>query len=151
MKTKLQILVAGVLLATLGTGLGQPCITITTEPQGQTNCLGTTVTFSVVATGAEPLRYQWQQAFDYLNYVDRLDETNSTLLITNAQNNTLVVLQDGPTPAYVTTVGVGTRPQGVDVNPSTQKVYVGNTGSNNVTVLSTNSPFGVITTIPLAP
>ena len=34
MKTKLQILVAGVLLATVGTGLSQPCITITTEPQG---------------------------------------------------------------------------------------------------------------------
>jgi hypothetical protein len=86
MKTKLQILVAGMLLATVGTGLCQPCITITTGPQGQTNCAGSLVTLSVVATGAEPLRYQWQHAFDLYNYVDRQDETNSTLIINNFQN-----------------------------------------------------------------
>jgi DNA-binding beta-propeller fold protein YncE len=62
-----------------------------------------------------------------------------------------VVLQDGGSPAYVTTVGVGTRPQGVDVNPVTQKAYVGNTGSNNVTVLNANSPFTVTKIIPLTP
>ena len=85
MKTKLQILLAGIFLATVGTGLCQPCITITTEPQAQTNCTGSPVTLSVVATGAEPLRYQWQQAFDQHNYMDRPGETNSTLVIANAQ------------------------------------------------------------------
>ena len=66
MKTKLRILVAGMLLATGRTGLSQPCITITTEPQGQTSCTGSVMTLSVVVTGAEPLRYQWQQAFEQL-------------------------------------------------------------------------------------
>jgi uncharacterized repeat protein (TIGR01451 family) len=80
-----------------------------------------------------------------------VNTSTGRVFITNAQNNTLVVLQDGGSPAYVTTVGVGTRPQGVDVNPVTQKVYVGNTGSNNVTVLNANSPFTVTKIIPLTP
>lgn len=80
-----------------------------------------------------------------------VNSSTGYVFITNAQNNTLVVLRDGPSPSYVTTVNVGTRPQGVDVNPATQKVYVGNTGSNNVTVLSANSPFTITKTIPLAP
>ncbi len=80
-----------------------------------------------------------------------VNTSTGRVFITNAQNNTLVVLQDGGSPAYVTTVGVGTRPQGVDVNPVTQKVYVGNTGSNNVTVLNANSPFTVTKTIQLTP
>jgi YVTN family beta-propeller protein len=73
------------------------------------------------------------------------------VFITNAQNNTLVILQDGSTPAYVATVAVGTKPQGVDVNPATQKVYVGNTGSNTVSVLNAAPPFSLIKTIPLTP
>lgn len=79
------------------------------------------------------------------------DPTTGRVFITNAQNNTVVVLQDGATPSYVTTVAVGTQPQGVDVNPVTQKVYVGNAGSNTVTVLQATSPFSVVTTIPLTP
>ncbi len=85
MKTKLQILVAGVLLATAGTGLGQPCITINTQPQNQTPCVGTTATFTVGATGAEPLSYQWQESFDGTTFADRLNSTNTTLQITNVQ------------------------------------------------------------------
>lgn len=76
---------------------------------------------------------------------------NGYVFITNARNNSMVVLQDGGTPSYVTTVTVGTKPQGVDVNPATQKVYVGNTGSNTVTVLNAASPFGIIKTISLTP
>ena len=86
MKTRLYLLVAGMLVATLGTGLCQPCITITSQPQPQANCIGTTATFSVVATGVEPLKYQWQQAYDLNTYVDRPEGTNATLIITNAQN-----------------------------------------------------------------
>jgi DNA-binding beta-propeller fold protein YncE len=80
-----------------------------------------------------------------------VDSSTGRVYITNARNNTLVILQDGVTPTHVTTVSVGTRPQGVDVNPATQKVYVGNTGSNSVTVLNGASPFSVVKTISLTP
>lgn len=76
-----------------------------------------------------------------------VDTTTNRVFITNARNNTVVVLQDGPTPAYDTSVAVGSGPQGIDVNPATQKVYVGNTGSANITVLSAAPPYSVITTI----
>ncbi len=86
MKTKLSILIAGVLLATITAGLGQPCsITITNQPQNQTPCFGSTATFTVSATGAEPLSYQWQQSFDGTTFADRPDSTNATLQITNVQ------------------------------------------------------------------
>ncbi len=85
MKTKLCILIAGTILATSWTGLSQPCITINTQPQNQTPCFGTTATFTVSATGAEPLSYQWQQSFDGTTFADRPDSTNATLQITNVQ------------------------------------------------------------------
>jgi hypothetical protein len=53
---------------------------ITRQPQGQTNVIGTDVTFSVTATGTPPLSYQW-----HLNGINRLDGTNSTYIIGNAQ------------------------------------------------------------------
>ncbi|MFQ5613080.1 MAG: right-handed parallel beta-helix repeat-containing protein [Anaerolineae bacterium] len=81
-----------------------------------------------------------------------VDTTTGRVYITNAQNDTLVVLQDGSTPVYVSpTVTVGDQPQGVDVNPLTQKVYIGNTGDNTVTVLNAMTPTIVITTISLTP
>ena len=85
MKTKLGLFIAGMLLAAGWTCLGQPCITITTQPQNQTSGAGTTVTLAVEATGAEPLAYQWQQAFDLNNFLDRPEGTNRTLAITNVQ------------------------------------------------------------------
>lgn len=80
-----------------------------------------------------------------------VDTSTGRVFITNGHNNSLVILQDGANPAYVTTVATGTKPQGVDVNPATQKVYVGNTGSNSVTVLNAASPFNLIKTIQLTP
>ncbi len=85
MKTELCIIIAGTLLATIGTGFGQTDITITSQPQNQTNCVGTTVTLSVEAAGTGPLSYQWQQAFDLWNYMDRPEGTSATLVIENAQ------------------------------------------------------------------
>lgn len=80
-----------------------------------------------------------------------VDTTTGRVFITNAGKDSVVVLQDGSTPAYLTTVTVGDNPQGVDVNLATQKVYVGNSGSNNVTVLSATSPFSTVVTISLTP
>ena len=66
---KLCILIAGTFLATVGTGFAQCSITITTQPTNQTCCPGMDATFTVGATGTEPLFYQWQKSVDGVNWV----------------------------------------------------------------------------------
>ena len=60
--------------------------TITQQPMDQTVAVGSNVTFSVYATGTEPLSYQWQ--VNGTNLVDGGNITNSTttnLIISNVQ------------------------------------------------------------------
>src|SRR5690349_19626925 len=73
--------VAFLLLAAVSTGLCQPVIT--TQPSSLTNIAGTTATFSVEATGAEALHYQWQ-----FNTLERTDQTNAILVLTNVHTGT---------------------------------------------------------------
>src|SRR5437867_2988895 len=86
----------GILMALLGYGLaavafGQPVIT--NQPSWQTNAVGSTAMFSVGATGALPLFYQWR-----FNSADRAGATNATLVLTNVQTtnqgNYAVVVTD---------------------------------------------------------
>jgi hypothetical protein len=65
--------------------------TIITQPQSQTAPEGSDVTFSVVATGTEPLRYRWRR-----NGITLPGATNSSLTLfsvtsSNAGNYTVVV------------------------------------------------------------
>ena len=82
MKTKLSILVAGMLLATASTGFCQPIITV--QPLAQTNLLGTAATFTVSATGVEPLHYQWQRSTGS-SFSDLTDQTNDTVVLPSVQ------------------------------------------------------------------
>ncbi len=57
--------------------------TITAQPQNQSVTEGESASFSVVATGTPPLRYQW-----FFNTNTALiDETNSTLTLLNVRSN----------------------------------------------------------------
>jgi hypothetical protein len=78
MKANSLFLTPALLLAAVSTGLCQPVIT--TQPSSLTNIAGTTATFSVDATGAEALHYQWQ-----FNTLERTDQTNAVLVLTNVQ------------------------------------------------------------------
>jgi len=117
MKTKLYLLVAGVLLATAGAGLAQSP-TITDQPQNQTNTISSssTATFTVGATGTEPLSYQWQQAFDLVTYADRPEGTNTTLVITNVGNldsgnyRVIITNVEGSVTSVVARLYVGVAP-----------------------------------------
>jgi hypothetical protein len=71
-------------LAADSAGFGQPVIT--TQPQSQTNVVGTTATFWVAATNSEPLAYRWQK-FVAANWSDLTDRTNATLVLTNVQTS----------------------------------------------------------------
>ncbi len=55
-------------------------VTITTQPQNQLIQIGSNATFSVVAAGTPPFYYQW-----YFDGSELMDETNSTLIISNVQ------------------------------------------------------------------
>ena len=68
------------LLAALTTGFSQPVIT--TDPQSQTNVVGTDATFTVVATGSDPLDYQWRFGPSNLPLSGK---TNAALVLTNVQ------------------------------------------------------------------
>src|SRR5437867_1753938 len=78
MKANSLFLTPALLLAAVSTGLCQPVIT--TQPSSLTNIAGTTATFSVAATGTEPLHYQWQ-----FNTFERTNQTNAIFVLTNVQ------------------------------------------------------------------
>ena len=74
-----KILFSVVLLAGVTRGTSQPVIT--NQPQSLTDIAGTTAIFSVGATGTEPLSYQWQHYFTWLQ-----DEINAPLTLSNVQS-----------------------------------------------------------------
>lgn len=82
MKTKLNLLAAGIFLAA-GAGLAQPAIT--QQPQPRTNAVGTTATFWAVASGTEPLSHQWQKLSG--NWSDLAGCTDTNLCLTNVQTS----------------------------------------------------------------
>ncbi|HEY5909722.1 MAG TPA: CRTAC1 family protein [Verrucomicrobiae bacterium] len=78
MKTNLNLLIAGILLATMGTGVGRPAITL--QPTNFPSVsLGATTGNRVVATGTL-LSYQWR-----LNSVPLPGRTQSSIILTNIQ------------------------------------------------------------------
>ena len=82
MKAKLNLGVAGLFLAALGTGFGQPIIT--NQPQTQAVAPGTTASFTVGARGTAPVAYQWQRDLG-AGFSDLANRTNAVLVMTNVQ------------------------------------------------------------------
>jgi enediyne biosynthesis protein E4 len=143
-------------LAAVGPGFGQPVLT--DQPQHQTVAAGTTATFTVGVTGTEPLAYQWQQAFDLANYVDRPEGTNSTLVITNVQyadagNYRVIVTNvDGPVTSDVALLSLLLPPWNAAVQPTNSSVSLGDNLKLRVTASGT-TPFGYqwcLNAIPLS-
>ena len=102
MKTKRNLLVAGILLAAGTAGFGQP--SIITQPQKQTNVVSTTATFWVEATGTPPLAYQWQKLGPA--WSDLAGCTATSLCLTNVQTShagddrVVITNADGATVRY---------------------------------------------------
>ncbi len=78
MKMKTILPMIAVVVSALTDGFGQPVIT--KQPTNQTPYVGSTVTFSVIATGSPPPTYQWR-----FNGTALLDKTNSSFSLGNAQ------------------------------------------------------------------
>ena len=71
------------LLLSATNSLAQPVLL--TQPQSLTNVLGTTATFWVTATGAEPLAYRWQKLSAIGSWLNYGSVTATNLSLTNVQ------------------------------------------------------------------
>ena len=74
------------LLLTLAPAWAQ--LVITNQPQNQTNIAGTTVVFTVGATGTPPLSYQWRSYANQTTFTNIAWGTEDTLVLTNVQTTT---------------------------------------------------------------
>jgi dienelactone hydrolase len=110
---------------------------IATQPQSRNVVRGGNVTFSVLATSAQPIAYQWR-----FNGTDLPTATNSTFTLTNVQptdaGSYTVVVADGITTltSQAATLTVGERPA-ITVQPESQTVHVGDTVSLSVSAAGT--------------
>jgi hypothetical protein len=142
MKPTLFSLTPGLLLAATITGWAQPFIT--TQPQNQTNIVGTTATFSVVTTNAPPIFYQWRFNAGQFNETNLTSQTNSSLVLTNVQTTNAgpyaVVLTnvDGAVTSTVATLTVLVKPSISRVQPTNLSVSLG--ANPGFTVFASGTP-----------
>ncbi|MHB8524113.1 MAG: immunoglobulin domain-containing protein, partial [Limisphaerales bacterium] len=98
--------------------------TISTPPQSQTVNPGASVTFSVVATGTDPLSYQWQY-----NLADIPGAITSSLTLNNVQASIAgsyqVVVSNAAGSASATATLVVNTPPLITGQPANQAVYPG--------------------------
>ena len=135
MKTKLLTLL--VLQLGLAAVLAQPVIT--NQPQSQTNFAGATARFTVGATGAPPLSYQWR-AYRSTSFTNIPWGSDALLSLTNVQPNffrfAVVVTDAGglsATSSPLVTLTVVTPPSITPANP-TASLFA------DVTLFVTNGP-----------
>jgi hypothetical protein len=114
---------------------------ITLQPASQTKTVSDTVTFSVAATGAAPVSYQWRFNEDPI-----LGETNSTLSLVNVQleqagdYSVVVANAFGTSTSSNAVLSVLGLPPTITTQPQDRAVYENRTTSFSVSV-SGSSPF----------
>jgi alpha-tubulin suppressor-like RCC1 family protein len=116
--------------------------TIVTQPQSQTNVVGQSATFSVVAAGTQPLSYQW-----YSNKLGVASATSASLTLnnvsTNASGSFSVVITNflGSVTSTVATLTVN-LPSTVTIisQPTNLTVAAGSTATFSVVAVDTNQP-----------
>ena len=140
MKNKLLALL--VLHLGLAAVVAQPVIT--NQPQNQTNIAGTTAMFTVGATGAQPLSYQWRSHANSSQFTNIPFGTEATLLLTNVQSTSrrfAVVVTDAgslsATSSPLVTLTAVAPPTITPANP-TASLFA------DVTLLATNVAAGAI-------
>jgi hypothetical protein len=136
MKTKTNLHIGALLLAAVVTGVAQPVIT--SQPQSQTNVVGSMVTLSVAATGVPPLFYQWRRST-----ANVAGATNATLVITNLQsanagNYTVVVTNvEGSVTSTIAFVRL-ILPPVITTQPASQTAEPGSTATFRVVATGTS-------------
>ena len=104
--------------------VGQP-VNITAQPQSQTRCTGTSVTFSVTATNAGS--YQWQKNTLDITGATAASYTINNLVIGDAGSYRVVIGGQGACPAVISDAAVLTMQESVAISahPVSQSVCSG--------------------------
>ncbi|HLP77087.1 MAG TPA: immunoglobulin domain-containing protein, partial [Candidatus Paceibacterota bacterium] len=114
-------------------------LVVTNQPQNQTVLAGATATFSIVAGGQNPFRYQWRY-----NSVGIDSATNQLLTLTNVQPNQAgaysVAISNQFGGAISSNAILTVLPLAISGQPQSQSVAIGATVSFNVTA-SGQGPF----------
>jgi len=106
---------------------------ITTQPLSQTNAFGGSATFSVVASGAAPLAYQWRFFGTNISGATTTSLTLTNLQTTNAGNYTVVITNAvGSITSAVATLTVNAQPV-INSQPQSLSVNLGANAAFNVT------------------
>ena len=110
---------------------------ISTQPQSQAVNVGSSVTFSVVASGSQPLFYQWR-----FNGVNIPGGTSASYTISNVQTsqagNYTVIVSNAAGTATSTTAALAVNvPPFVTAQPQSQTVTAGNSVTFSVTASGT--------------
>jgi hypothetical protein len=111
--------------------------TITTQPASQTVIAGATVTFSVAATGAVPLRYQWRRNGGNISGATNVAYVISNVLSNQAGNYTVVVSNAGGTVTSTNAVLVVNVPPFITSQPQNRAVASGSSVTFSVTASGT--------------
>jgi arylsulfatase A-like enzyme len=140
MKPKSWLLLAGLVLGLIHSAWAQPVIT--NQPQNQTNIAGTTATFTVGATGAEPLSYQWR-SYATTTFTNIPFGTEAALVLTNVQPTSrrfaVLVTDSGglsTTSSPLSTLTVLVPPV-ITAQPTNQIAEVGDTVTFNALAVGT--------------
>lgn len=105
---------------------------IVTHPQSQTNALGATVEFSVVAAGTAPLAYQWRFNNTNLAGATATNYTLANIQATNTGNYTVVITNSvGSITSSIATLTITTGPV-ITNPPQNLSVTVGDNASFTV-------------------
>ena len=124
------------LIATGSTNVVPPAIT--SQPQGRTNAVGTSITFSVTTTGSSPLAYQW--LFGGTNISGAI--TNPFVIVsaqlTNNGNYSVIVTNSaGSVTSSVAVLLTTNASPGITSQPQSQTVNLGAAASFGVTASGT--------------
>ena len=106
---------------------------ITAQPQSQGIATGNSVTFSVTATGASPLSYQW-----LFNSTNISGATTNPLVIanvqlTNAGNYSVIITNPAGSASSNAVLAVTNAPPSISTQPQSQSVLAGQTATFSVT------------------
>ena len=127
-----------VLLASCGGGGSASPPEITQQPMSQTVNVGQTATFTVSATGAMPLTYQWQK--NGANISGATSATYTTPATTSADNGAtfgVTVMHSTQSVASSLATLTVNGPPSITSQPSNQTVTVGQTATFSVTAAGT--------------
>src|SRR5436309_2016654 len=114
---------------------------IVTQPQNQTNLVGSTAMFQVTATGTPPLLYQWRSYASLTSFTNILGLTNDSLVLTNVQPTqqrfgVVVSNAEGAVTSIIARLTV-LLPPGITVQPQSELALIGQSASFDVTASGT--------------